>query len=361
MSEKRIDYRLSLGESQLIKACAIAMMLIHHLFLDHQEYGEGVFCFAMASKVCVALFVFLSGYGMAMTFPKIRIDGWRAVKKSILFLGKRLIKFYMNYWVVFFLSIAIGSFFWGRTLEIAYGSNTNTFLCFIKDLFGLQGFESYNITWWFNKVILVLWLLFPFLFYAMKNAVISVLLLVFLFINPGDILYAFELVATCLSIYVLPFCIGIFMAQHSSRINRILNMVPIYVVLLCSACSTGTFMLLRGYPLIPSFSYFRVEPFLTVSFVLLVISVCRMTKCKFSFWQYVGKHSMNMYLTHTFIFAYFFSEFIYGFKHPLVIFGVLFLLTLLLSVCIEFFKRKLGFYKIETKISTVFTKDIQYN
>ena len=66
--------------------------------------------------------------------------------------------------------------------------------------------------------------------------------------------------------------------------------------------------------------------------------------------QYVGKHSMNMYLTHTFIFAYFFPDFIYGFKHPALIFLALFTTSLLLSICIEFVKRRIGFYWLQGKV-----------
>lgn len=59
-----IDYRIMPAETQIVKAIAIMAMLIHHLFLEHPEYGGAIYGLAKAGKVCVALFVFLSGYGM---------------------------------------------------------------------------------------------------------------------------------------------------------------------------------------------------------------------------------------------------------------------------------------------------------
>ena len=59
---------------------------------------------------------------------------------------------------------------------------------------------------------------------------------------------------------------------------------------------------------------------------------------------------MNMYLTHTFIFGYFFHDFIYGFKYLILIFLALFAASLLLSICIELVKRRIGFYKLLGKV-----------
>ena len=357
MRKTIIDYGINLQETQIVKAFAIVLMLIHHLFLDHPEFGLIPHSLAIAGKVCVALFVFLSGYGIAVTFPK-NISGHLSVTKAtLLFLGKRLVKFFLNYWVVFFIAIPIGVLCFNRSLESAYG-NTNVHICFIRDVFGLQGFNSYNITWWFNRLIIVLWLLFPILYWAMMSKIVSLSFLVFLFINPGDILYVFELAAKGLSIYIFPFCIGIFAALHSERINKILNIVPSRVVLYGSFIATFCLFLLRGVPLASSFSYFRVDPFLTVALVLAIVSACRVTKLRFAMLQYVGRHSMNMYLTHTFILGYFFSEYIYGLKNPVLMFIAVFGASLFVSVVLEFIKRQSGFYRLQNWVAALLTKHI---
>ncbi len=357
----KIDYRITPAETQIIKAFAIVAMLIHHLFWENPEYGLGVHSLAIMGKICVALFVFLSGYGMATTFPK-KIDGClNTAKTFFFFLGKRYVKFYMNYWVVFAITVPIGIFCFGRSLEIAYGTSEGLLTKFISDIFGLRGFYSYNITWWFNELILVLWLLFPLLYVAMRNIVVSICIIIFLFVNPGDVLYITEIFANCLSIYMLPFALGIGMALHAECINKVLNIIPQKVLLGFLALATFFFLFLRGVPVFPEFSYFRVDPFATVSLSLFTVCLCREKNLKFAPLQFVGKHSMNMYLTHTFVLGYFFHDFIYGLKYPILMFFVIFGISLLISVVIEFAKSKLGFYRLQGKIVSLISRQIPSN
>lgn len=357
----KTDYRISPAETQIIKAFAIAAMLVHHLFLENPEYGLGVYSLAIAGKVCVALFVYLSGYGMAATIP-LKINGrLNTAKTFFFFLGKRYAKFFLNYWVVFAISVPIGIFCFGRTFEIAYGTSDGLLTKLISDIFGLRGFDSYNITWWFNELILVLWLLFPLLYVAMRNMFVSLCVIVFLFINPGDILYICEIFANCLSIYILPFSMGVCMALHAERINNVLNAIPQKILLGVLAVATTIFLFLRGVALFPEFSYFRVDPFATVALTLFVVCLCRSTKLQFAPLQFIGKHSMNMYLTHTFIFGYFFHDFIYGLGYPILMFLALFGISLLISVVIEFAKNKLGFYRLQGKIVSLISRQIPSN
>ena len=350
------DYRITLDETWVIKAVAIIAMLIHHLFYEHPEFGNTIVSIGMAGKICVAFFVFLSGYGMAASFPK-DIRGKFYLAKTFFFvLCKRYAKFYLNFWFIFFIFVPIGIFCFGRPLEAAYGENTNLVLSFINDLIGRQGFSSYNITWWFNAIILALWLLFPLLYIAIKDRVVSVCLLIFLFVNPGDILYALHFIAPGLPAYIIPFTLGIFIAMHVNRINKILNTIHPYIVLGISFVGAIALIFMRGYPLFENFTGFKVEPFATVFVVLAVVSLCRVTGLLFAFMQYVGKHSMNMYLTHTFIFGYFFTDFIYGFKSPILIFLALFITSLLLSICIEFVKRRIGFYRLLGKVVDIINR-----
>lgn len=67
----KIDYRISLNETNAIKGIAIIAMLVHHLFYEHPEYGEPTFQLALIGKVCVAIFLFLSGYGLSVQYSKI--------------------------------------------------------------------------------------------------------------------------------------------------------------------------------------------------------------------------------------------------------------------------------------------------
>lgn len=336
-------------------------MLVHHLFWLHPEYGSNLYYIANAGKVCITIFVFLSGYGMSMTFPNM-CGGWKNDCKTILFfLGKRYTKFFLNYWVVFFVSVSIGIFCYGRTLEIAYGENANIASTFIKDFFGQCGFNSYNITWWFNELILSLWLLFPLFYWLMKNRIVAVGILLFLQMNPSKLLFPLESFANGLSIFAFPYCVGILFAQQYPSVNRLLSTmssrwIP-YVLFLLALI----IFFLRGAEVISFMPKYLLDMFVTLFLVFSVVSMARIKGYKLQFFQFIGKHSMNMYLTHTFIFGYFFHDFIYGLKYPILMFLALFGISLLISIIIELAKNKLGFYRFQGKIISLISRQIPSN
>ena len=112
-----------------------------------------------------ALFVFLSGYGLTIQFEKRMFLDWKSKASHVVrFVLRRFAKFYLNYWVIFLLFVPLGAFAFGRTPSIAYGENSSVATSLLFDFFGLQGLSSYNVTWWFNRLIFCLYLSFPFLY-----------------------------------------------------------------------------------------------------------------------------------------------------------------------------------------------------
>jgi len=67
----------------------------------------------------------------------------------------------------------------------------------------------------------------------------------------------------------------------------------------------------------------------------------------------LGGHLFNVFLFHTFIYYYFFSDFIYSFKYPVLIFLVLFVTCLAISMFLEYVKRHIGFYTYTGKIQNL--------
>ena len=123
MHKEPIDFQISPNETNIIKGIAICAMLFHHLFYETNVYGSFTQQFAIVCKVCVSMFLFVSGYGMAVQYSK--IDGhriWDRIIKTFKFLLKRFSKFYLNYWVIFIILVPLGVFVLGRSLSIAYGT-----------------------------------------------------------------------------------------------------------------------------------------------------------------------------------------------------------------------------------------------
>ena len=65
------------------------------------------------------------------------------------------------------------------------------------------------------------------------------------------------------------------------------------------------------------------------------------------FLVFVGKHSFNIFLFHTFIFRYYFHDQIYAFRNPLLIFCVLLSVCLVISMALEWLKRVIHFRSCE--------------
>lgn len=347
-----IDYRITLNDSYVVKCIAICAMLWHHLFLDHQELGAASFRLALVGKICVALFIFISGYGMSTKFPQIIKDNLKQTKITsvIKFIARRLVKFYFNYWLVFILVLPLGIILFNRQLSNAYGTNADIWFYLCRDFFGFGSLESYNVTWWFNRLIIVLWLFFPMLYWSMNSKFVSIPMLVLLYLNPSGILKPLNSLAPGLSTYMVVFATGIFMAIHIKRINVFFSRINPYVVCGSLLAITFTLLYMRNIRVTPYFIGKSIDPFASIFITLTVACLRNLTNhTLIKPMAFIGQHSMNMYLTHTFVFCYFFSDFIYSAKHPLLIFLLLFSISLFLSIVIEFFKRKTCFYKLLDK------------
>jgi peptidoglycan/LPS O-acetylase OafA/YrhL len=353
MTKEPVDFRISLAETNIIKGIAICAMLFHHLFFETDTYGFFTQQVAIICKVCVSMFLFVSGYGLAIQYSKQakQISIPLKIICTIKFLLKRFRKFYLNYWVIFALLVPLGVFALGRPLSVAYGTETAIWQNLIKDIFGIQGGDSYIITWWFNALIISLYLLFPILYWLMGNGLIAIGALTLLLLWPrdyivGNFFYIFELWNSNLIIFSFVFTFGIFAARHSDLLNKILNKIRAQAVLILSFFISVGLCFARQIWAECYADAITIDAFLTVFIALSVISFCRLTKLQIKPLALLGKHSMNIYLFHTFLLMYFFPKFMYGTNFPLLIFAALLGESLIISMLLEFAKKKLGFYKL---------------
>lgn len=347
-----MDLSLSKNDTFIIKGIAICLMLWHHLFCQHFEFGHFVYGIAGIGKVCVALFVIISGYGLAVGYSQ-RIETFD-MKLNFKFLLHRFVKFYLNYWAVFIIVVPIGILL-GRSLVIAYNTDAATNftiyekkignsipVLLIADFLGVLRNRSYNITWWFNQLIIVLYLLFPLLFHVIKRNKILTMILSFLLMMIFTSSY-FS--------YLFVFLMGITWGQNREILNKKTNYIGtiltknhLLIVLLLTLPLLAT---LRTYNIIPRMQGLNMDPFIALNIIGITILTLRKSRRISTFISFLGKHSLNIYLIHTFVFYYFFKSFIYSFSYPFIIFLVLLTISLVVSVIIEFLKHKLCFYKLQ--------------
>lgn len=81
-----------------------------------------------------------------------------------------------------------------------------------------------------------------------------------------------------------------------------------------------------------------IDCFVTLTLVM-VYSMVKLPKVVETTMIFIGRHSMNIFLFHTFIFSYWFRDVIYASHCPIVIFLLLLSVCLAISVLLEVMKK----------------------
>lgn len=190
--DKRITCEtvLSKDYSDMVKGMAVLMMIMHHLWafperipglaLSNLEIQIG-----SAAKICVSIFMFLSGYGLYYTFSK----------KGSIRVWHRFWNIYKRFWQVFFIFVPIGFLFLSKPFSIQE---------FLQNLFCLK--FSYNHEWWFLGTYIELLIVLPvvlltdkkkcFPYFVVGSAILLRSLSNIVDINSGGQVYIFIISAT---------------------------------------------------------------------------------------------------------------------------------------------------------------------
>ncbi len=234
--------------------------------------------------------------------------------------------------------VPVGVLFFDRPLSVPYGENANIPFALLKDILGLQKFHSYNMTWWFNQIIIILWIAFPVLYLLVKNRYATRgLLLVAVVAFPAN---------------ALAFLLGMYVANYRDGLEKIIKKLGMVNALGCLAVLLLLLGINRECGYVECLASLKADPYIAMLLSVAVAILTKKISCSMPVLSYLGKHSMNMYMVHTFIFAYFFHDFIYGFQFPVLIFLALLLSSLGVSFVLEYAKRKLGFYSLIQYISS---------
>jgi len=319
----------NIDSTNACKGVALILLLWHHLFFSFPEYGFFVVNTAKLSKVCVAIFVLLSGFGFSESIKHKRAGMFHFYKK-------RLVKLYSNYWFIALIFVFIGTFWMGRQLEDAFDSHIYT--KFVIQMLGLHRFAygeyGYNATWWYMSVIVPLIILFPFIYVLTKKFGLFFLFLFLLLLIPE------KQIIPVLNTWLLPFGLGIYASQRNliSKIDFKLEKYRSwkYLMLLTAVCLVVAFRSFSPYMRGTEIDWLFGG--LIILFVFELINTFGMLE---KFLSFLGKHLFNIFLFHTFIYYYFWSEFIYSFHYPVFIFLALLSICVLISMGIDQVKKRI--------------------
>lgn len=128
--------------------------------------------------------------------------------------------------------------------------------------------------------------------------------------------------------------------EFAERTINIRNSYPLFPLLLLF-CIIGVRFVLNNY----SFQVFAV------AFLFMIFPTFNISGFLKKTLMYLGKHSMNIWLIHSYFCYYLFRDFIYGLKYPLLMFVVTLCLSLLASIIVEFLFGLLKSQLIKHKIT----------
>lgn len=356
-------------DTQMLKGIAIIFMLIHHLFLDPSRYKGYSIDFwpltenltthiALAMKLCVALFVMLSAYGMTISYKKINNNleiHRKQIKKTI---TSRYIKM-MSGFMLIFLLVQIYALATNQPANVMtiYGKGIVAVFYFILDLFGLaQLFHTptFISTFWYMSLAQIIIFVLPVMIWIYKQFGSSVLLALSMLIAvlfPVPTANAsYEKTYAFFTVYVVCIALGIIMADKDlivkmrninlvrkwkvlSKIIKFVFYVTIIVALLVVREDT------RLTPLIAFWD--AILPMLIIGFSFEYINVIPGIKHVLGF---LGTYSMEIFLLHNIIGRVWYKDFFYGIGKAWEIFGLLLFTTLIVAVAINLFEKLIRFH-----------------
>lgn len=341
--------------SMMAKGIAVMLLLFYHLFheqhvledmaVNYAPLSENTFLLlAGFGNICVAIFVFLTAYGISTGILK--ETSWD-MKKIYSAGGKRFGKLMLNFlWVYVTMNLLCFPYFNYPSL---YGEGKQGVLMMLFDALGFSSvFDTpiLNGTWWYMKVAYLLILLVPLMTLAVKKLGSAALLL-------GALMpYAVQMDAD-LERYFFTAVLGV-VAAYGKWPEKIMNLKihPVFTWILAAAGSVLC-VLIRQNAAVKEYFWNYADAFIAFFIICAVVMTVGKVPVIKTLLRFLGKHSMNIFLCHTFFYMIVWRNYIYYFKYAAVTFVILLGVSLLYSVLLELVKtgaeKILNFFKKKVK------------
>lgn len=361
-----------------MKGIAIIILLFHHCFLNAQRWatvpyeklattkGWGYYPISFApfsshtiqylasfSKICVAMFVFMTGYGMWVSYESQK-------KKTTMsnYIKKRMVTLMTGFLIIFVVTeiLAIPT---GRFIEV-YGHDFRSVVYMIIDALGLAkllGTPLFCLTWWYMSIAIVLIMIFPFVHSIMEKyqwVVVVASIIVPRACGFGQ--------STDLFRYLLAYTLGMYFAQHDllARIKEKFmeqNVAGKLLSLIVSLIGLAVIIKCRqnawiGWKYLDFWDGFAAMYVIVNSYIYILNGKWIVKGLGF-----LGKHSMNIFLIHSFYRDVFFHEFTYSFYYAWLDYIVLMAISLVTSIVLEWFKKLIRYEKFIDWVKRLVTKE----
>lgn len=334
----------------ILKGILVLMLLFHHLFYPifypdmFGEYAintfikDSVLLLSLVTwfKICVAGFCFITAYGMTRKFmgmPQKKIGNYAEV------VAVRLIKLEMMICFIYILAVLYKVFIMNMNLD--YGNNhVQSAIYILFDMLGLAkyaGTPMINVTWWYLSLSILLIFSMPFIYcaYSRWRYLLlgpACLLPVVIFLKT-DLMYS-ELLPVAL--------LGTAFAYENwfekiKQWNRSWRKPILFMMLIL--CGWFSFELNRYVNFGISWMFVFFLPLLVQEYISYVPVLSHALK-------FIGTQAANIFLIHTFIYYYFYTDVIYSLYDSWKIYIAVLVPSLIASVIIECIKKLMRYDRL---------------
>ena len=344
-----MEQGLNKYKTKAIYGVAIIMMIYHHLFslpgrLDY-NYVPVLFIngvnveeiIAWFCKICVAMYAFITGYGLIKTADKYKkVNPAGRLVNDYKIIIKQAVKFFMKFWLVCLFFLPIKFQIIGHKFESEE---------FITNLMGINC--SYNGEWWYVFQYIKMLLIFPIVdvilhLACQKSNKTLKILSIAAGIGASIALIRVPILSTgivktyeFLGPYTIIFLVGIIFAKgdiflkikhwldEKQYSRKLFALLLLEAVIYTRMKATTT--------VIDASLDFILVPFFILALELLINAKSTLGKTLIEF----GKKSTFIWLLHTFICYYFFKDFILAARFSPIIFVEVTLISYLCAAIID--------------------------
>lgn len=332
-----------------VKGFAILLLLIYHLFsneyvvaalgVDYRPVPlSGFLTFSLFGNICVSVFVFMTSFGIAAgLFSQEELSAEKAYAQAT----RRFFTLMRNFLLLY---VSVNLLWWNRLDRVAtYGIGKQGLLHMLLDATGLHnlaGTGTINVTWWYMKLAYMLIFLVPLIVLITKKVGYTSLILSLMFplLVPMD-----EDIKYYLFTSVLGVCTAY--GKWPDKLMELCGSArkhPKYFALLQWALGIAGFIacvVLRQNKFIQE-NYLHVVDGAVSLFLLFFAGILLgSVPVLKQILQFIGRHSLNIYLVHTFFYLLLWQKFIYSFRYAGLILLALLAVSLAYSVVLELLKK----------------------
>lgn len=341
-----MNNELTKEHTKIAKGCAIIFMIILHLFAHDEWLYENngyttIFNIGGTSidvivssfgKICVAMYLFLSGYGLYKTYI---VNKGFTYKDSYI----RIKNLYINYILILIIFIPIG-------YALGVYKEPLTIYRFLINIFCLDFY--YNSFAWFIRLYFILVLMFPFLVKILDKSLIKNMIIIVTLaithiilnkvqfeINYWDINLIGNLgvisEVNSIVLWSIHFIIGITYAKFNlyTFIKEKLKSLSLDNKMFYTFCFIVCIFLRNMLP------YKEILDGLYAPLTIMSISNIIYKSKSENIFKYLGEHSTNLWLIHFYFTYKYFQSIIYYPKYTILILICSFIIMIPISICIN--------------------------